>query len=58
MVDIGPDSKPQMVTRPLTKTEAMRLAGNSVSKRMAMLLAQINAVHALSAPSHHIQAAE
>lgn len=55
---IGPDGKPQMVTRPLTKTEAMRLVGNSVPKRMAMLLARTNAVHALNAPSHHMQAAE
>ncbi|MFC5358204.1 DNA cytosine methyltransferase [Azospirillum himalayense] len=55
---IGPDGKPEMVTRPLTKTEAMRLVGNSVPKRMAMLLAQANAVHALHAPSRQMQAAE
>ncbi|NUB05819.1 DNA cytosine methyltransferase [Azospirillum sp. Vi22] len=55
---IGPDGKPEMVTRPLTKTEAMRLVGNSVPKRMAMLLAQTNAVHALNAPSRHMQVAE
>ncbi|MGF7178397.1 DNA cytosine methyltransferase [Azospirillum doebereinerae] len=42
-------------TRPLTKTESMRLVGNSVPKRMARLLAQANAVHALH-PS--LQAAE
>jgi DNA (cytosine-5)-methyltransferase 1 len=34
-------------TRTLTKREAMRLIGNSVPKRMARLLAQANAVHAL-----------
>ncbi|MGY0793215.1 DNA cytosine methyltransferase [Azospirillum argentinense] len=55
---VGPDGEPEMVTRPLTKTEAMRLVGNSVPKRMAMLLAQANAVHALNAPSRHMQAAE
>ncbi|NUB14133.1 hypothetical protein GAY28_16455 [Azospirillum brasilense] len=55
---IGPDGKPEMVTRPLTKTEAMRLVGNSVPKRMAMLLAQANAVHALHPPSRQMQAAE
>lgn len=33
--------------RRLTKTEAMRLIGNSVPKRMARLLAEANAVHAL-----------
>jgi DNA (cytosine-5)-methyltransferase 1 len=38
-------------TRPLTKTEAMRLIGNSVPKRMARLLAESNAVHALSIPA-------
>lgn len=38
------------VTRPLTKTEAMRLIGNSVPKRMARLLAEANAVHALANP--------
>ncbi|MBU8540853.1 DNA cytosine methyltransferase [Falsiroseomonas tokyonensis] len=36
--------------RPLTKTEAMRLIGNSVPKRMARLLAEANVVHALAAP--------
>ena len=35
------------VRRPLTKTEAMRLIGNSVPKRMARLLAEANVVHAL-----------
>jgi DNA (cytosine-5)-methyltransferase 1 len=38
------------MTRPLTKTEATRLIGNSVPKRMAQLLAEANAVHALRAP--------
>ncbi len=38
------------VTRPLTKTEAMRLIGNSVPKRMAMLLAILNAPQALNRP--------
>lgn len=36
------------IERPLTKTEAMRLVGNSVPKRMAMLLAQANAPRALA----------
>ena len=35
--------------RPLTKTEAMRLVGNSVPKRMARLLAEANAIPALTA---------
>ncbi len=35
------------VRRPLTKTDAMRLVGNSVPKRMAMLIARANRVHAL-----------
>lgn len=35
--------------RALTKTESMRLIGNSVPKRMARLLAQANAAHALHA---------
>ncbi len=35
------------VTRPLTKTESLRLIGNSVPKRMARLLAQANHAHAL-----------
>ena len=35
-------------TRALTKTESMRLIGNSVPKRMARLLAQANIVHALN----------
>lgn len=46
------------VRRPLTKTEAMRLVGNSVPKRMAMLLAQANAEHALYAHTRYQQAAE
>jgi DNA (cytosine-5)-methyltransferase 1 len=37
--------------RPLTKTECMRLVGNSVPKRMARLLAQANAAHALYSPA-------
>ena len=37
-------------SRPLTKTEAMRLVGNSVPKRMARLLAQANAANTLYAP--------
>ena len=35
------------VRRALTKTEAMRLVGNSVPKRMARLLADANAAHSL-----------
>ncbi|WP_049973734.1 DNA cytosine methyltransferase [Azospirillum sp. B4] len=42
--------EPVMIERALTKSEAMRLVGNSVPKRMAMLLAQANATHALDAP--------
>ncbi|MBS7789241.1 DNA cytosine methyltransferase [Roseococcus sp. SDR] len=34
-------------TRPLTKSQAMRLIGNSVPKRMAKLLAEANIQHAL-----------
>lgn len=34
-------------TRPLTKSQAMRLIGNSVPKRMARLLAEANVQHAL-----------
>ncbi len=37
--------------RPLTKTEATRLIGNSVPKRMARLLAEANAAHTLHAPA-------
>lgn len=51
----GVDGRPVMIKRPLTKTEAMRLVGNSVPKRMAMLLAQCNSARALSVP---MQAAE
>ena len=43
--------------RPLTKTEAMRLIGNSVPKRMARLLAEANVVHALAAPGRRSAAA-
>jgi DNA (cytosine-5)-methyltransferase 1 len=38
------------IERHLTKTEAMRLVGNSVPKRMVRLIAQANAAHALNAP--------
>jgi hypothetical protein len=38
------------VTRRLTKTEATHLIGNSVPKRMARLLAEANAAHALTIP--------
>lgn len=41
------DGNEVWVERPLTKTEAMRLIGNSVPKRMAMLLAQWNVRRAL-----------
>ncbi|MBP2232482.1 site-specific DNA-cytosine methylase [Azospirillum agricola] len=51
LVVTGEDGNVVHVTRPLTKTEAMRLVGNSVPKRMATLLAQANAHHALYAPS-------
>jgi DNA (cytosine-5)-methyltransferase 1 len=37
------------ITRPLTKTESMRLIGNSVPARMPRLLAEANIVHALQA---------
>jgi DNA (cytosine-5)-methyltransferase 1 len=45
---------PKLITvggkrRPLTKSEGMRLVGNSVPKRMARLLAEANIVHALEA---------
>jgi len=39
---------PVLIARPLTKTEAMRLIGNSVPARMAMLLAQANGPRALA----------
>lgn len=39
---------PVQIARPLTKTEAMRLIGNSVPKRMAMLLARANGPRALT----------
>lgn len=44
--------------RPLTKTEAMRLIGNSVPRRPAMLLAQANARHPLDLPHRAAVAAE
>lgn len=50
LIATGEDGNVVYVTRPLTKTEAMRLVGNSVPKRMAMLLAQANAHHSLDAP--------
>lgn len=56
LIVTGEDGNVAYVTRPLTKTEAMRLVGNSVPKRMAMLLAQANAQHALSAPSQRFAA--
>ena len=40
------------VRRPLSKTEAMRLIGNSVPKRMARLLAEANAADALYVPQN------
>lgn len=45
------------VERILSKTEAMRLVGNSVPKRMARLLAQANQAHALySTPTEQVAA--
>lgn len=46
------------VRRPLTKTEAMRLVGNSVPKRMAKLLVLANARHALAPRMASAEAAE
>jgi DNA (cytosine-5)-methyltransferase 1 len=46
------------VTRPLTKTESMRLVGNSVPKRMARLLAQANMADALYLPASDKMAAD
>lgn len=47
------------IVRELTKTEGMKLVGNSVPKRMARLLAAANDVHTLYAPSsRQLQAAE
>ncbi|MDB5358879.1 MAG: hypothetical protein JWO51_176 [Rhodospirillales bacterium] len=48
-----PDGKPMMIKRPLTKTEAMRLVGNSVPARMAKLMAECNAVHTLAGRIQH-----
>ena len=46
------------IRRRLTKTESMRLIGNSVPKRMARLLAQVNAAHTLySLPAQRVHAA-
>lgn len=44
--------------RPLTKTEASRLIGNSVPKRMARLLAEANQAHTLYLPSVNRLAAD
>lgn len=55
---IGADGQPVMVTRPLTKTEAMRLIGNSVPKRMARLLVAANSNHVLYTPRQAVAAAE
>jgi DNA (cytosine-5)-methyltransferase 1 len=46
------------VRRPLTKTEAMRLIGNSVPKRMARLLAEANKAHTLYLPQQNRLAAD
>jgi DNA (cytosine-5)-methyltransferase 1 len=46
------------VSRALTKTEAMRLIGNSVPKRMARLLAEANQAHRLYLPSSAMMAAD
>ncbi|WP_372393727.1 DNA cytosine methyltransferase (plasmid) [Azospirillum sp. HJ39] len=54
LVVTGEDGNVVYVTRPLTKTEAMRLVGNSVPKRMAMLLALANAHHSLDAPRQRL----
>lgn len=42
-----PDGNPVWITRPLTKSESMRLIGNSVPRRMARLLAELNGPLAL-----------
>jgi DNA (cytosine-5)-methyltransferase 1 len=42
--------------RRLTKSEAMRLIGNSVPKRMARLLAEANVRHALATPERKVAA--
>lgn len=39
---LDPDGQPVWIERPLTKTEAFRLIGNSVPKRMAKLLISAN----------------
>ncbi|MBP7337671.1 DNA cytosine methyltransferase [Niveispirillum sp.] len=54
----GTDGRPVMITRPLTKTESMRLIGNSVPKRMARLLVAANSNHVLDLPSRAAVAAE
>ena len=46
------------VKRRLTKSEAMRLIGNSVPKRMARLLAQANAAHTLTTTARDMLAAD
>lgn len=55
---IGLDGQPATVTRPLTKTEAMKLIGNSVPRRMATLLARANSRHPLEMPARPAVAAE
>jgi hypothetical protein len=50
-------SRAKLARRALSKTDAMRLIGNSVPKRMARLLAEVNAAHALYvAPSRAVAA--
>jgi DNA (cytosine-5)-methyltransferase 1 len=44
------------VRRPLTKTESMKLVGNSVPKRPVTLLAKLNAHHTLYAPAATVAA--
>lgn len=55
---IGPDGQPVMITRPLTKTEAMRLVGNSVPQWMAFVLSRANGRHPLEMPGRAAVAAE
>lgn len=55
---IGADGQPVMVARPLTKTESMRLIGNSVPKRMSRLLVAANSNHVLDLPLRAAVAAE
>ena len=46
-VCLDENGKPIWITRPLSKTEAMRLIGNSVPKRLPKLLVSLNAQAAL-----------